>query len=113
VNDDEKNGTNAADNPFGGLSIDFSNDIGAVPVANLVVPLSFNEALAPDSGGPSVEPAGGPHEAKLLIIGSGPAGLTAAIYARARQPRSHRARRLRAGRPAHDHQRPSRTTWLP
>jgi thioredoxin reductase (NADPH) len=81
VNDDEKNGTNAADNPFGGLSIDFSNDIGAVPLANLVVPLSFNEALAPDSGAPSVEPAGGPHEAKLLIIGSGPAGLTAAIYA--------------------------------
>ena len=38
--------------PFGGFSIDFSNDIGAVPVANAVGPIAFGDELAPASGGP-------------------------------------------------------------
>jgi thioredoxin reductase (NADPH) len=69
-----------AANPFGGFNIDFSNDIGAVPLANAVGPIAFGDALAPDSGAPAVSLSGGAHETKLLIIGSGPAGLTAAIY---------------------------------
>ena len=73
--------------PFGGLAIDFSGDteVGA-PVAPAPLP-----NLAIDFGGPAVATApGGPGftstgegrtESKLVIVGSGPAGLTAAIYA--------------------------------
>ena len=51
--------------PFGGFAIDFS---GTTP--------------APADGGATAALASaGPHEAKLVIVGSGPAGLTAAIYA--------------------------------
>jgi thioredoxin reductase (NADPH) len=75
----EPSATNGT-SPFGGISIDFSNDIGAVPLANAVGPISFGDPLAPASGVPAAELGAGSHDTKLLIIGSGPAGLTAAIY---------------------------------
>ena len=81
--------------PFGGLSIDFSNDSGVAapsapaPLADLAI--DFSGAPVAAAGGPAVATLpGGPGyvsahegrtESKLLIVGSGPAGLTAAIYA--------------------------------
>jgi thioredoxin reductase (NADPH) len=74
----------AAD-PFGGFTIDFSGDSGAVPLAAAVSPIAFGpDAAAPVAavGGPQTTVAGrGPTESKVIIVGSGPAGLTAAIYA--------------------------------
>ncbi len=70
---------------FGGLSIDFSGDTGAVPLAAAAGPIAFaTEAPAASTagGGPGADAsAHGPTEAKVVIVGSGPAGLTAAIYA--------------------------------
>ncbi len=71
---------------FGGLSIDFSGDTGAVPLAAAVAPIAFaaepGTAAATAPGGPPDGPSsGGQTEAKVVIVGSGPAGLTAAIYA--------------------------------
>ncbi len=54
--------------PFGGLSISFDPDVAAT--------------ATPVAGGPvSIHDRPGRTESKLIIVGSGPAGLTAAIYA--------------------------------
>jgi thioredoxin reductase (NADPH) len=71
--------------PFAGLSIDFSGDTGAVPFAAAVTPIAFaaeTPGAATTTGGPGSESGvHGRTEAKVVIVGSGPAGLTAAIYA--------------------------------
>jgi thioredoxin reductase (NADPH) len=72
---------------FGGLAIDFSGDNAvAAPAAPAPLPtlaIDFGSAaVATAPGGPGFESASsGRTESKLIIIGSGPAGLTAAIYA--------------------------------
>ena len=67
---DDKTATNggSGDNPFGGLTIDLSGGFGG-PVAEVPAPTSTSGSR------------GGRTKSKVLIIGSGPAGLTAAIYA--------------------------------
>jgi thioredoxin reductase (NADPH) len=72
---------------FGGLAIDFSGDrtVGA-PTAPAPLPdlkIDFGgSSVATLPGGPSFASSGeGRTDTKLLIVGSGPAGLTAAIYA--------------------------------
>src|ERR1700675_5026452 len=77
-------------NPFGSFAIDFSGDGGGTSEP---ISINFGAPAAPAaSSGPAVTvPApGGPRtdvqrdgrtESKLIIVGSGPAGLTAAIYA--------------------------------
>jgi thioredoxin reductase (NADPH) len=76
-------------NPFGGFAIDFSGDGGgtSAPVSinfgpPAASPATSDQAAVPAPGGPRTDTwHGGRTESKVIIIGSGPAGLTAAIYA--------------------------------
>ncbi len=83
ANDDKGQGGNGRTaSPFGGISIDFSGDTAAVPVAAPVPTIAFGASAVASPAGPA---ATSDHddrgEAKVVIVGSGPAGLTAAIYA--------------------------------
>src|SRR6266404_6053950 len=79
----------ALTNPFGSFAIDFSGDGGGIsdPIsinfgAPVGPPASASPAAVPAPGGPRTDIQGnGRTESKLIIVGSGPAGLTAAIYA--------------------------------
>ncbi len=75
------NGQGAA-NPFGGFAIDFSEG-GVTPLE--AEPIAIDAAPPAGStapGGPTTIVSGeGRVDAKMVIVGSGPAGLTAAIYA--------------------------------
>jgi thioredoxin reductase (NADPH) len=72
--------TNAPSSPFAGLTIDLGGG-GASPFGGLAI-VGDEAAATPLAGGPVRAAAGGtPTETNVLIIGSGPAGLTAAIYA--------------------------------
>ncbi|MEJ7749776.1 MAG: FAD-dependent oxidoreductase, partial [Candidatus Limnocylindrales bacterium] len=98
MSDDDRNGnrgTAKSDAPaFGGFAIDFSGDTGlASPDPAGQVSLDPASPASPARPGGPIESAtatggpsalvgeGGEVEAKLVIVGSGPAGLTAAIYA--------------------------------
>ena len=81
---DEKNGKEpASTNPFGGFSISIVDDSAKGASSSVGgVSSSIGGASSPATGGTSTTGnAEGRVEADLVIVGSGPAGLTAAIYA--------------------------------
>jgi thioredoxin reductase (NADPH) len=75
-------------NPLAGFAIDFSGDSGT-PLSPL--PIDFGAAAPAGTSAPAAKPTsagsrtdadrGGRTESKVIVVGSGPAGLTAAIYA--------------------------------
>jgi thioredoxin reductase (NADPH) len=90
MTDDTKNGSDSGQtNPFGGFSIDFSGGGAQTDESTAVsMPISFGaptaavEDASTATGAPSTAGDGhGRTESKVIIVGSGPAGLTAAIYA--------------------------------
>ncbi len=87
---DDKTANETAANPFGSMSINFGGGEAAPSGGTGLNPFGGGISMiadapsdaAPLAGGPAdAAPAEGRTEAKVLIIGSGPAGLTAAIYA--------------------------------
>jgi len=73
-------GNDADTNPFGGLAIDFGGATNASPIATAPIAIASEPVTAtggPDTAGHDPERT----ESNLIIVGSGPAGLTAAIYA--------------------------------
>jgi len=77
----------ASTNPFGSFAIDFSGDGSGTSEP---ISINFGAPAATASPADTVPAPGGPRtdvkrdgrtESKLIIVGSGPAGLTAAIYA--------------------------------
>src|SRR5690348_3225683 len=85
MTDQERGNGAASENPFGGLAIDLSGDAGAAanPFGSAPIAIGSSPTEASTAtGGPSTVASGeGRIDAKLVIVGSGPAGLTAAIYA--------------------------------
>src|SRR5439155_7674733 len=74
--DDRSSGSSS---PFPSLAIDFSGDTGGGATATM--PIAIDMAPATATGGPPADVHGnGRTESKVIIIGSGPAGLTAAGY---------------------------------
>jgi thioredoxin reductase (NADPH) len=73
------NPTNGTDAPFGGLAIDFSGDTAGSTAT--VIPIDLGQPATAPGGPGASDGSDGRTETKLLIVGSGPAGLTAAIYA--------------------------------
>jgi thioredoxin reductase (NADPH) len=71
--------SNGNDAPFGGLAIDFSGaPAGTTPAA---ISIDLGQPVAAPAGPGTASDGAGRTESKLIIVGSGPAGLTAAIYA--------------------------------
>jgi thioredoxin reductase (NADPH) len=92
--DDETGKSTIPPNPLNGFSIDFSGDsidFSGDSRAPGPLTIDFGGAAPADAGSPVAVPAiggsrtdvhgGGRTESKVIIVGSGPAGLTAAIYA--------------------------------
>jgi len=77
----DENGSKAGSG-LGGLSIDFGGAAGGgAPFGGLSIAFGGEAAATTGIGEPVAEPGSRRTDAKVLIVGSGPAGLTAAIYA--------------------------------
>ncbi|HEU4919779.1 MAG TPA: thioredoxin-disulfide reductase [Candidatus Limnocylindrales bacterium] len=91
TDDDKRTPTEPESGSFGGLAIDFGGGgdtagaaIGGAQQISFGAPTATATPVAPTTatGGPPKDSHGhGRTESKVVIIGSGPAGLTAAIYA--------------------------------
>ncbi|HEY6058281.1 MAG TPA: FAD-dependent oxidoreductase, partial [Candidatus Limnocylindrales bacterium] len=78
---DSGDGRGAGTTAFGGLAIDFGGDSAAGPLgAAPAITFGSDQASAPGVPAMAVS-SPGRTESKVIIVGSGPAGLTAALYA--------------------------------